>query len=105
MNSVIMGRKTFESIGIKPLKSRFNIILSKSMSQRQANPLGLDNIVVLDSLETAQQYIQSELGERVKDNYVVGGRALYEESIGLDNMHNVFLTRVSTDANADVCLN
>ncbi len=104
MNSVIMGRKTFESIGNKPLNARFNIILSKSLSQRQANPEGLDNLVVLDSLHTAQQYIEAELGSRVKDNYIVGGRGLYEESIALENMHNVFLTRVNTDVHADVCL-
>jgi len=31
-NAVVMGRKTWESLGKKPLKDRLNIIVSKSIS-------------------------------------------------------------------------
>ena len=46
-NTVIMGRKTFESIG-KPLPNRFNIVISKTLKQKNFN-----NIIVCNSLSSA----------------------------------------------------
>ena len=53
---VIMGRKTFASIG-RPLPKRLNIIVSRNLAASGANPCGEgpmpDNVLVAASLEEA----------------------------------------------------
>lgn len=48
--SVVMGRKTFESLGCKPLPNRVNIVLSKTMEER-------DDVIVLRSRGEVLRYI------------------------------------------------
>jgi dihydrofolate reductase len=67
-NVVIMGRKTYDSIGC-PLPNRQNIVVS-----RQA--LKIDGAKVVDSLEKA--YTVAEPG---KDIYIIGGGQIYAQSI------------------------
>ena len=51
-NVIIMGRKTFESIGNKPLKNRINIVISRTLEEKTEENLyiiryeNLDNILV-----------------------------------------------------------
>lgn len=66
---IIMGRKTYESIG-KPLDRRFNIILTKNSIHKQN---GI--IAVSHSLEEAIETCND--GEI----YVIGGEKVYKEAI------------------------
>jgi dihydrofolate reductase len=68
-NVVIMGRKTFESIGLS-LPNRQNIVISHQ-------PLKIDNVQVFHSLEDA--YKISDFG---KDIYIIGGGQIYNQAIG-----------------------
>jgi len=63
---IVMGRKTFESIGSKPLPGRPNIVLSSSMNEQ-------DGIVVLN--DPAKVF---DLNYETKDIYIVGGSGIYE---------------------------
>ncbi|MBI2668557.1 dihydrofolate reductase [Candidatus Woesearchaeota archaeon] len=68
-NTVIMGRKTYESIG-KPLPNRNNIVVSRTMSQT-------DGVLVCQDIPTAL-----EEGKKFgKDIYIVGGTNMYEQTI------------------------
>src|SRR3990172_3667599 len=68
-STVIMGRKTFESIG-KPLPKRNNIILSTSMSQIP----GVDVCKTFDEgIIMAKSY--------GKDIFIIGGGTVYEQAI------------------------
>lgn len=68
-NAVVMGRKTFESIG-KPLPKRLNIILSRSGTLASQT-----NTFVLDSKEKVLS-----LSEFLKgDVYIIGGAKTYAE--------------------------
>lgn len=67
---VVMGRKTYESIG-KPLKNRRNIVLSRTVDS-----FG-DGVEAYPSIEAAAEALADE--ERAgQDVYVIGGEALYE---------------------------
>ncbi len=68
-NTVIMGRKTFESIG-KPLPNRNNIVISTSMPQTA----GID---VCNSFE--ESIIKAK--SYGKDIFIIGGAAVYEQAI------------------------
>ena len=62
---VLMGRKTFESIGSKPLKNRLNMVLS-------SNPIEVEGVVWVSSMEQALQQSQNEA-----ELIVAGGAGIY----------------------------
>lgn len=67
---ILMGRKTFESIG-RPLPGRVNIILSRNPAYEQ------DGCIVVNDLETALW-----TGKRHGDElFVIGGADLYREML------------------------
>jgi len=59
---VIMGRKTFESLPIKPLQGRKNIIISKNFSYKNCVVCTFDNLY---------EHLEEE-------NFVIGGHSTYE---------------------------
>lgn len=77
---VIMGRKTFESIG-KPLPNRTNIVVSKTLPDNDPT------YMVSESLEEALRSARM-LGKI----FIVGGASLYSESLPLAN--TLWLTRI-----------
>lgn len=80
---VLMGRKTFESLGCKPLPDRVNIVISKTKKYEN------DGVITFESLTTAVEYSKQKFPD--KDLYVVGGGRVYEES--LKYADEVILTR------------
>ena len=67
-HTVIMGRKTYESIG-HPLVNRENIILSKTKKYEG------DTIQTMTSLEEALLYAKD------KDVYIIGGAKVFKEAL------------------------
>lgn len=76
--SIIMGRRTFESIGSHPLPNRQNIVVS-------SRPTGVDGVITCASLSTAYTMAQFEI-------MVIGGASLYEAS--LPDIDRVYATEV-----------
>ena len=72
-NIVLMGRKTFDSIGCKSLPDRINIVISSKKDFENAG------ITTFDSMETAVEYSKQNFSD--KDLYVIGGGQVYEECI------------------------
>jgi len=66
-NSILMGRKTYDSIG-KPLPNRRNIVITR-------NPdISIPGCEVVDSIERALSIIQDE-----EEVMVIGGANLFEQ--------------------------
>lgn len=86
---VIMGRKTFESIG-KPLRNRTNIVVTSSKEY------GAKGVVVADSLEKAFKTAE-QLGE--EEVMIAGGERIYEEA--LPGANRIYLTRVHERIDGD----
>ncbi len=90
---VIMGRKTFESIG-KPLDYRDNIVVTRNAD------FWADGIEVVSSVEAALQLGQQLAHERqVDDVIVIGGAEIYKAV--LDKADRIFLTRVHASPEGD----
>ncbi len=95
---VIMGRKTFESIG-KALPGRFNVILSRS-------DLNLpEGCTLVKSLEEALQLAQS-WWEKNSHNFggeqnifIIGGGDLYRSS--LQRIDRIYLTAIDREIEGD----
>lgn len=81
-NIVIMGRKTFESIGSKPLPNRINIVVSMNdnyvITQRENNTN--TDLYFCTSLETALKICETY---KNKDVFIIGGAMLIESAIRL----------------------
>jgi dihydrofolate reductase/thymidylate synthase len=106
LNTVIMGRRTWESIPqqFRPLPNRINIVLSKGgKDELQKQTDGCKNTFVLSSLREALTFLSS-LAEASKVDgsiFVIGGAALYRESLASPLCHCIHLTRVLSEFEAD----
>ena len=58
-NVVLMGRKTFDSIGCKPLTDRINIVISS------AKKFENDEVITFDNMETAVEYSKQNFPDKV----------------------------------------
>jgi dihydrofolate reductase len=85
-HTVIMGRKTWESIGSKPLPGRKNIILSRDIS------LFHPEAIVLSSLEFAVNFYDG-------DSFIIGGGQLFEKAYPM--VDRIYLTRVCKQIKGD----
>lgn len=89
MNSpIVMGRKTFESIG-KPLIGRTNIILSKNANYQP------EGCLVFHSLELALETAQN----LSKEVFIIGGATLYEMALPLAK--RLYLTDIQAEFEGD----
>lgn len=79
--SIIMGRKTFESIGSKPLPDRQNIVLS-------SRPTGVDKVITAGSLAAAYAMAQYPV-------VVIGGESVFREA--LPDVDVIYATEVDAD--------
>ena len=80
-HSVIMGRKTYQSIG-KPLKDRNNIVISRDTS------LKIDGVEVVNSLEKA--ILKTDESSEI---FIIGGQQIY--SIALPLATHMYITKVN----------
>lgn len=88
---VIMGRKTYESLG-KPLAGRLNIVITHQQNWRPDN----EDVVVVNSLDAA---IESAALSDAKEASIIGGGEIYKQSI--ERAERIFLTRVYATPEAD----
>lgn len=87
---ILMGRKTFESMGSKLLPGRPNILLS---SQEQ---YAVEGAVVVSSLQEAMDWTEKE---DYKELMVIGGGQIYELTFPFAS--TIWLTRVHTEIEGD----
>lgn len=85
---IIMGRKTYDSIG-RPLPNRRNIVITRQKD------LNLPSIEVVNSLDEAIKLCQNE-----NEVFIIGGAEIYKHAIAITN--NIYLTTVHQNYEADV---
>jgi dihydrofolate reductase len=85
-HTVIMGRKTFDSVG-KPLPKRRNIVIT-----RQA--ISIEGCEVVDSLQAAVALCKAE-----DEVFIVGGAEIYRQAIPLTD--RIYLTIIDHDFEGD----
>lgn len=92
--AIVMGRKTYESIG-RPLPNRKNIVISSSLESQES----LEVVPNLNqAIEVASQWNKdNSAGEEI---VLIGGGYVFEESKNIVN--KLVLTRVECEINGDV---
>lgn len=86
---IIMGRKTFESFGAKPLPDRLNIVMTRDPAYRA------EGVVVVHSIEEA-----ITAAGQVDEVMVIGGASFYEQMLPYaDRLYLTFVhTKITGDA-------
>lgn len=84
---IIMGRKTFDSIG-KPLPNRRNIVITRN------NNLKIEGVEVVNNIASALS-----LCEKEDEVFILGGAEIYKQAIAIAN--RIYLTTVHQHYEAD----
>lgn len=87
---IVMGRKTFESIGSKPLPGRVNIVISSKPSYQPAG------VVMAADLSLA---LNIAAGHAVDEIMVIGGASVYEQALPLAD--RLYLTFIQLNVKGD----
>lgn len=82
---VVMGRKTFESMGSKPLPGRINIVISSTLKFDGEK----ENLVMVKNLEEA---INRAEESDCKEVFIIGGGQIYKEA--MRRVDCIYMTRV-----------
>lgn len=86
---IIMGRKTYQSIG-RPLPERTNIVITRDSN------LDIPGCIVVHSaikaIEKAQEFDQEEI-------FIIGGAEIYKETLPLAD--RLYVTKVELDVDGD----
>lgn len=84
--SVVMGRKTWDSLPKKPLPGRQNIVISTK---------NVENCVCVNSLDKAIQ-------AAVSDVFIIGGAQIFELALRENKVDRILLSRVRGDFVGDI---
>ncbi|UJP05092.1 MAG: dihydrofolate reductase [Nitrosomonas sp.] len=93
--AIVMGRKTFESIG-KPLPGRINIIITHQTDYE------VPGATVVHSLENALLACEenSESDDSNSEHFIIGGEKLYRQTIKL--CQRLYITEIQREFDGDV---
>ncbi len=93
---VIMGRKTYESIG-RPLPGRTNIVITRDPEWSAA-----EGVIVVSSIAQAVSEAEKALSlaaGSTAEAVIIGGAEIYRAT--LDSVDTVYLTRIAYDIDGD----
>ena len=87
-NTVIMGENTFESLPIKPLPNRTNIVISHIQGKT------FEGCIAVNSIEEAINNCDD-----TKENFIIGGGSVYAQFLPFAN--KLYITKVHKNFDAD----
>ncbi len=81
----IMGRKTYESLGSRPLPKRINIVVSGSLGR------DIKGALTLAALNVVTRKI-----------FIIGGASLFNQAQKMEECKEIFLTTIEKDYECDI---
>ena len=101
-NIVVMGRKTFDSIDKKPLKNRFNIIISSTLYKEDFT---FENLSIVKDFKSALNEIENfkKLNGKSIETFVIGGASIYQYFLSTFKyqIKNIYITRINKNHDCD----
>lgn len=92
-NNVLMGRKTFESIG-KPLPNRNNYVLTRDPNFKA------EGVIVVGSWE---EFFEKE--DKTKETFCIGGGEIYKQAINKGYVKTIHRTIIFKEVEGDTFFN
>ncbi|KAG4440103.1 hypothetical protein IFR05_004400 [Cadophora sp. M221] len=98
-NTVIMGRKTWESIPprFRPLKDRTNVVITRGDPQAVA----AGQKIVTNSMDRATDSAGTKAGNSQPKLFVIGGAQIYKAALESKDAKRILLTRVLGEFECD----
>lgn len=87
-NVVVMGKKTYFSLPVRPLKNRLNMVITDVPGEQ------IDDCLMAYSIEDAISKM-----DETKENFIIGGGSIYKQF--LPHADKLYLTRVHKSFDAD----
>lgn len=91
-NVVIMGRKTYESLPIRPLERRRNIVLSRSGQD-------IRGVETYNTLDAALSVVMRD--GSIEHAFVIGGQDLFDEALQRPECKHAYVTIVDMETPCD----
>ena len=88
-HTIIMGRKTFESIG-RVLPNRNHVVLTRDKNYKINN----ENVQVVTDISKIDKFINDN-----NENFVIGGESIYKTLI--DKCQKLYITQINKDFDGD----
>lgn len=93
--ALIMGRKTFESVG-HPLPNRLSIIVTRQKDYKVDSP----QAVVVPDIKSAIEYAGTQVSKYGDEVFIIGGGEIFKET--MDIVDVIYLTRIHKDFDGDI---
>lgn len=90
---VIMGKKTWDSLPIKPLPNRINIVISKQILQEP-------KAIIVNSIDKAFEIAKDKAKQENKPIFVMGGASIYKQTI--QDAKYLYLSHVKGEFEGDI---
>lgn len=92
-NIVVMGRKTYISIG-SPLKNRVNVILSSSIvenfDKNRTIDSYLNDVIVVNSFDSLKMFSDRNV-------FIIGGRSIYRQAFELGLADKLLISKIDEE--------
>ena len=96
-NALIMGKNTWESLPIKPLQKRHNLILSTSLEVTDNY-----NGYITKSFKNEENLFEFIKNSNYENIWIIGGEKIYKLFLEKKLVNNIYLTYINKDYDCDV---
>ncbi|MGZ3723885.1 MAG: dihydrofolate reductase [Bdellovibrionales bacterium] len=93
--ALIMGRKTFESVG-HPLPNRLSVIVTRQKDYKSPGPLA----VVVPDVKSAIEVCKGQVAKYGEEIFIIGGGEIFKET--MDIVDVIYLTRIHKNFEGDI---
>ena len=99
---IIMGRNTWESLPIRPLPNRINIVISKTLYETNYQEEG---VIFFRDLKDMFKLLEDNYF--YNDKYIIGGYNLINEVLDLNyqNVKRIYISQICENYECDLFLN
>jgi len=87
-HTIVMGKRTYESLPIRPLKNRVNIVITDILTEK------IDGCIMAYSIEDAIQKC-----DPFNENFIIGGASIYKQFMPFAN--KLYITKIHHNFEAD----
>lgn len=90
--AIIMGRKTFESVG-HPLPKRLNVVVTRQKDYKA------EGATVFQTIEDAIKFCKTQTDQYGEEIFIIGGGEIYKQTINI--VDTIYLTRIHREIDGD----
>lgn len=96
-NYVVMGRKTYESLPLFPLKQRDKFVITKSLTDEPTKLYEENFTIFTQDLEALVDSYKNNWKQDIKrDMWIIGGSQIYDQT--LEHADEVYITHIDAEA-------